>query len=178
MTNYMLNNKKKSLIICSIILIILFSLFIYCLKNSHRNTTGSKLYTGNKVVYNCDYYGSNSMYSHYNIKIDFLINYNNYSIAEFKRYEYTLKNIDNNLFKKILDDLGLTSSLKYNEDMLNDSSLELSTTKYGFDTLVKRTNSKVVVTANSLYGLNKVGSKDEVITYAKNMYQNHGFKCK
>ena len=89
-----------------------------------------------------------------------------------------MKNIDNNLFKKILDDLGLTSSLKYNEDMLNDSSLELSTTKYGFDTLVKRTNSKVVVTANSLYGLNKVGSKDEVITYAKNMYQNHGFKCK
>jgi hypothetical protein len=83
-----------------------------------------------------------------------------------------MKNIDNNLFKKILDDLGLTSSLKYNEDMLNDSTLELSTTKYGFDTLVKRTNSKVVVTANSLYGLNKVGSKDEAITYAKNMLHN------
>lgn len=178
-------NNKTMFIIIGVIAVIAVILIVFLLKGfggsslgGGKNTTGSTEYKSSDVDFSCTYVSKSD-----NLTIttysDFIFNYKSsqytYQLKQYNKMILEFKNtLTDEIYKEFIDDLNSLNCL--DPGSCTGSHLELSTTKYGWDTVVDRIGNKIEITYYNLNGIGINATKND-INNAKVNYESKGYSC-
>ncbi len=177
------NNKIIFIIVGVIAAVVILLLLFNGSSKSGKNTTGSSEYNSSDVDFSCSYVSKSD-----NLTIttysDFIFNYKStgtsgtqytYQLKQYNKMILEFKNtLTDEKYKDFIDDLNSLDCL--DSGSCTGSHLELSTTKYGLNTVVDRSGNKIEMTYYNLNGMGTTATKDD-IKNTKASYESKGFTC-
>ena len=180
------SNNKTKIIIIGVAVLVALIVIVFLLKGNGKGgtvSTGSTEYKPSDVAFSCTYTTTNN-----NVTVttysDFIFNYKTkgtngsqytYQLKQYNKMVLEFKNtITDEKYKEFIDDLNSMDCL--NAGSCTENHLELSISKYGWDTVVDRSDKKIEMTYYGIYGMGKTATKED-IDKTKADYEKSGYTC-
>ena len=177
------NNKIIFIIVGVIAAVVILLLLFNCSNKNKKNTTGSSEYNSSDVDFSCTSVSDNGNLTSTTYS-DFLFNYKStgtsgtqytYQLKQYNKMILEFKNtLTDEKYKEFIDDLNPLDCL--DSGSCTGSHLELSLSKYGYDTVVDRSGNKIEITYYNLYGMGSTATKDDIKSL-KDTYESKGYNC-
>ena len=177
------NNNILIIIGGVVIVIIVIIMVLGSLGGGHKNTTGSKEYTGKDVDYNCTTV-SNKENGTITTYSDILFNHKRkdstgtitlYSVRQYNKMVIKYNNgLTDEKYKQVVDALNAVKC--YSGTDCTKDHLELEITDFGWNTVVDRKDDEVIISYINLNGANKTLSEKEKKEYYDTLVSS-GYTC-